>query len=48
MRIVRQRSVSRFKLYRHCGRTHWCLWTRYVFVEVGEGIHKGEDDGWPE
>jgi hypothetical protein len=59
MRVVRQRSVSRFKLWRHCGRWHWCLWTRRVFFEVGEGVHKKpqvandgttavDGDGWPE
>jgi hypothetical protein len=59
MRIVRTRSVSWFSLYRHCGRGHWCLYTRRLFFEIGEGRHKQpkmagdgtysvDGDGWPE
>ncbi len=58
MRIVRQRSVSRFKLWKHC-QGHWCLWTRRVFIEAGEKKHDRpqtandgtlavDGDGWPE
>lgn len=58
MRVARAKSVSRFKLWRHCKR-HWCLWTRHVFFEIGEKKHDKtqtagdgtlavDGDGWPE